>query len=383
MTNQDREEALGRLLTSMQGPSHTDALAHPNAKREGVSSACLDAESLAAWLENQLTPAERSAAESHAASCARCQGMLAAMARTATAADASAPAADRSRSWVFRFAPWVAALGAAAVVAVMVANLPRTEPPPEARATVSQDSAPAPIDALKDAPVAAQAPKESPAEQQRARADSAEAPPAARPQAPSPLAKTTETRKMAAADAKVKQEKPAAPPLARNEPELAAVAPPAQGQAGAPPPRVTQAGERAAERQAFGAARSAAARDAIAENVILAPVLIQSGEANVRWRIMGGTVVQHTADGGATWTTQDVKVEAPLVAGSAPTASVCWLVGRQGTVFVTADGRTWQRVTSPPALDLIGVTSTGADTATVTAADGRSFTTSDRGRTWR
>jgi len=372
MTNQDREETLGRLLTSMQGHSHTDA-----------SSACLDAERLAAWLENQLTPAERSAAESHAASCARCQAMLAAMARTASAADAWASAEERPRSWVFRFAPWMAALGAAAVLAVMVANLPRTEPPLESQAAFSQDSAPTPIDALKDAPVAVQAPKEIAAEQRRARADSAESPPSARPQAPSPLAKTTEARQMAAADAKVKQEKPAAPPpLARSEPELAAVAPPAQGQA-APPPRVTQVGERAPERQAFGAARSAAARDALAENVILAPVLIQSGEANVRWRIMGGTVVQHTADGGATWTTQDVRVEAPLVAGSAPTASVCWLVGRQGTVFVTADGRTWQRVTSPPAADLIGVTSTGADSATVTAADGRSFTTSDRGRTWR
>jgi photosystem II stability/assembly factor-like uncharacterized protein len=384
MTNQDREETLGRLLTSMQGHSHTDA-----------SSACLDAESLAAWLENQLTPAERSVAESHAASCARCQAMLAAMARTATAAEASAPAEDRSRSWVFRFAPWMAALGAAAVVAVMVANLPRTEPPPELQATASEDAAPAAIDALKDAPVAVQekketaapsaaarAPAAAPADQQRARADSAEGPRSARPQAPSALAKTTDARQMAAADAKAKQEKPAAP-LARSEPGLAAVAPPAQGQATASPPLVTPVGERAPERSAFGAARSAAARDALAENVILAPVLIQSCEANVRWRIMGGTVVQHTADGGATWTTQDVKVEAALVAGSAPTASVCWLVGRQGTVFVTADGRTWQRVTSPPALDLIGVTATGADSATVTAADGRSFTTSDRGRTWR
>src|SRR5512145_2864669 len=107
MNKQDREEALGRLLTSMQGDSQSEAPAHRSAKREGGSSACLDAESLAAWLDNRLTPAQRSAAETHAASCLRCQSMLAAMARTATAADSLSPGQERSRSWVFRFAPWM------------------------------------------------------------------------------------------------------------------------------------------------------------------------------------------------------------------------------------------------------------------------------------
>ena len=392
MNNQDREEALARLLTSMQRDSQSEALAHRSAKREGGSSACLDAESLAAWVDNQLTPAQRSAAETHVASCLRCQSMLAAMSRTAAVADSFARGQERSPSWAFRFAPWMAALGGAVAVALLIvamqpgihenAAVPSVVAPDTtaARVEASKEAAPAEqLRELKDAPAAAPADTPAPA---RSRADSREVPPA--------FAKDKEARQKAAAETLAKQEKRTAP-LARDERDsrtadaaaaaakpAAPVSPPLQGQAAGAPPQVTQIGERAQESQRFAAAQRAAALDAI-----VAPIFIQSPDSNVRWRIMGGTVVQHSADAGATWTTQDVKVEAPLVAGSAPAAVVCWLVGRQGTVLVTADGRTWQRVTSPPALDLLGVVATSADSATVTAADGRSFTTSDRGRTWR
>ena len=389
MTNQDREDALARLLTSMQRDSQSEALAHTSAKRDGGSSACLDAESLAAWLDNRLTPAQRSAAETHAASCLRCQSMLAAMARTATAADSLMPGEERSRSWVFRFAPWMAALGGAAAVALLVVAMQ-----PGTRENAAVPAVTAPDTAAQVEPA-----KETPSEHLQAKKDA----PAAAPATPAPArsrtdarggqlahSKDLEARQKAAAETLAKKEKPTAP-LARDERDFrtadaaaaaakpaAPVPPPSQGQAGAVPPPVTQVGERAQESQRFAAAQRAAALDAI-----VAPIFIQSPDANVRWRIMGGTVVQHSVDAGASWTTHDVKVEAPLVAGSAPTAGVCWLVGRQGTVLVTTDGRTWQRVTSPAAVDLLGVVATSADNATVTAADGRSLTTTDRGRTWR
>jgi hypothetical protein len=209
-------------------------------------------------------------------------------------------------------------------------------------------------------------------------------------QVPSPLAKDIEARQNTTADAPATQDK-AVQPLMRDEkalkpaavpPPAAAPVPPVQGQAAATPPLVIPGGERAQESQRFASARSAAVLDAAA-GVAAAPVFIQSADASTRWRIMAGTVIQHSADAGATWTTQDAKVEAPLVAGSSPTAAVCWLVGRQGTVFVTVDGRTWQRLTFPEAIDLIAIIAKDADTATVTAADSRSFTTTDRGRTWR
>src|SRR5919199_39235 len=61
-----------------------DALREPTAP----PSACLDADALAAWSDGRLSGRERAAAESHAAGCARCQTLLAAMARTAPPAAA-------------------------------------------------------------------------------------------------------------------------------------------------------------------------------------------------------------------------------------------------------------------------------------------------------
>ena len=67
----------------------------------GESPRCLDAETVARWADDNLSRKERAAVEAHAASCARCQSMLAAMARTAPPAVA--------RSW-FRspIVAWVA-----------------------------------------------------------------------------------------------------------------------------------------------------------------------------------------------------------------------------------------------------------------------------------
>lgn len=315
--------------------------------------------------------------------------MLGAMARTTAAADTAASGEERSRSWVFRFAPWIAALGGAAVVALMVVT---TQPPTEQTeaepAAISQDSTLASLETAKESPSqplpargAAPAPSQ-PAAQSRKRENMR--------QVPSPLAKDIEARQNTTADARARQDK-AAQPLMRDEKTLnappaavppAAPAGPVQGQVAGAAPLVIPAGERAQESQRFTSARSAAPLDAAAR-VAAPPVFIQSADASTLWRIMAGTVIQYSVDAGATWTTQDVKVEAPLAAGSAPTATVCWLVGRQGTVFVTVDGRTWQRLTFPEPVDLIAIIAKDADTATVTAADSRSFTTTDRGRTWR
>jgi hypothetical protein len=48
----------------------------------GRAGPCLDAETLAAWSEGALSGEALAAAEAHAADCARCQMLLAAMART-------------------------------------------------------------------------------------------------------------------------------------------------------------------------------------------------------------------------------------------------------------------------------------------------------------
>ncbi|HKF68917.1 MAG TPA: zf-HC2 domain-containing protein, partial [Vicinamibacterales bacterium] len=47
-----------------------------------ASSTCLDADTLAAWFDGTLSKSERKMAESHLSTCARCQAVLAATART-------------------------------------------------------------------------------------------------------------------------------------------------------------------------------------------------------------------------------------------------------------------------------------------------------------
>ncbi len=85
---------------------------------------CLDADTLAAWSEGLLDGRERSTAEAHAASCARCQAMLAIMVRT-TPAPAGA-AGSPLRKWLMMLSP---AMAAAAAVALWVAVGQRPAPP--------------------------------------------------------------------------------------------------------------------------------------------------------------------------------------------------------------------------------------------------------------
>jgi hypothetical protein len=47
-----------------------------------TSNVCIDAEALAAWADGAMSRADRAAFEIHAADCARCQALMAAMART-------------------------------------------------------------------------------------------------------------------------------------------------------------------------------------------------------------------------------------------------------------------------------------------------------------
>jgi photosystem II stability/assembly factor-like uncharacterized protein len=72
----------------------------------------------------------------------------------------------------------------------------------------------------------------------------------------------------------------------------------------------------------------------------------------------------------------------PLTAGTAPAPSICWIVGRGGAVYLTTDGSRFTRIAFPEPLDLISITATDDQRATVTSSDGRTFTTADRGMTW-
>src|SRR5450759_3700493 len=61
-----------------------------NEEASVIPGPCLDSETIAAWADDSLTAGERAAAEAHAADCARCQAVLAAMVRMAAAPPSAA-----------------------------------------------------------------------------------------------------------------------------------------------------------------------------------------------------------------------------------------------------------------------------------------------------
>src|SRR5262245_43272587 len=80
---------------------------------------CVDAESLAAWMEGGLSGDARATVEKHAVGCARCQALLASMARTA-------PDVEVRPWWRSVTAKWLVPV--AAIVTALVVWLSVGEP---------------------------------------------------------------------------------------------------------------------------------------------------------------------------------------------------------------------------------------------------------------
>jgi photosystem II stability/assembly factor-like uncharacterized protein len=104
--------------------------------------------------------------------------------------------------------------------------------------------------------------------------------------------------------------------------------------------------------------------------------------ATVIWQFGEGGYVARSSDGGTTWTRQWSGVSVSLAGGAAPSTDVCWAVGSGGTVILTEDGERWKRRPFPEELELVSVDADDARVATVTARDGRRYTTADGGSTW-
>jgi hypothetical protein len=127
---------------------------------------------------------------------------------------------------------------------------------------------------------------------------------------------------------------------------------------------------------------------AIVESVVVTkpgPVMtnpIFSPDGSTRWRVEGGGRIFRSTDGGMTWQPQPSGTTADLLAGAAPTPTACWAVGRGGAVLLAPDGEHWQPRPFPERVDLVRVEAVDARHATVTARDGRRFTTTDGGVTW-
>jgi hypothetical protein len=363
---------------------------------------CVDAETLAAWIDGSLVGEDLAAAERHSAGCARCQAMLASMAHIAP------PVASRPwwRSVTIRWVAPVAATATALALWVSVDRQRNTAVAPAAQTATSRAAE----------PVAPSAP--SPDERSRFNALQTPGAPAASAKAAAPsdtvarresssgfaarrgagVAQTgSETRQalQARSDKATSVATPAAatpaptaPPLPAAPPPPAPVArstiPPVQPVAvdALKPPALAETVNVTAESPSLEkrAAGQASGGVALRTTDILSD--IQSPEPAFRWRIGAPGTMLRSTDSGATWTSQRTAIPVVFAAGAAPARDVCWIVGRSGAVMLSTDGTTWQLRPFPEPVNLTAVRAVDSKTAVVTTADGRQFSTTDGGASW-
>jgi len=303
----------------------------------GPRGECLDAATVAALADGTLPADERVAAEAHAADCARCQALLAAMARSAVDV---APA--HARWWRVPAIRWlvpITAATAAATAVVVWSVMPDRSASKPAIADIQLSQAtmtPAREDRLRDEP------------------DQKKSPP------PAAVERRSE---VAQSGANAFDRSSARAPGGAQERAKADVS--EQVNAKAMP-------------------QSEARRSVEALENISGPIgrLIASPDMAVRWRLLSGGRVERSTDAGSTWQAQDTGVTVTLTAGASPAPSTCWLVGPGGVVLLSTDGASWRRAPFPEGLDLTSVRATDDKTAIVTASDGRTFKTQDGGQTW-
>ena len=333
---------------------------------------CLDAETVAAWMDGGLDSASVAAAEAHASTCDRCQALLATVARTLPVEESLARGGSTRRA---PFSWWLAPIAAAAAAVTIWMVVPQTplETPPTASVAREETKA----QAQNAEPVPAEPPGAPPAVQEQAPADSRRNVPA------------RESNKLA--DAEV-QNRDA---LARNRADQQSKREGTAGFAGevrqaAPAAAAdTSMAERVREAPAATAAPAApppAARAALGASQlrkqVTAPVIV-SPDPNSRWRVVAPGTVERSEDGGRVWIPVRIRAGEDVLAGASPNRLTCWLVGRNGLVLLATDGTNFTRLPFPAAIDLVAVTSPEPRAALVTAADGRTFRSNDAGRTWQ
>jgi hypothetical protein len=431
-----RDTALARLMA--------EALSRSESGRTKQSSACPDAEVVAAYAEHGLTEAETARWEGHFADCSRCQKIIAVLAAAddagverlsnIAAASPAPPAARRSAAgnpaawssslWrkpaVWRWLVPVAGMASAAGLWFALHQAPPREtltsqkigataeapqngagaaPAPSDENQIAQSNLPAPP-ALAPPPEARLRDKERPlaksptaakkeeAEKQEAVSSAVQAP-AARA-----AGRAAETREYDAKDNRL-QPAPAAEPKSQVSDALSAAAPAAPVAAPAPPPAPPLAGEGGrAARQDFDRAAGAPAPEQLKAfaQLVNPGIVFASPSRRVLWRAGSAGSIERSTDQGQSWQPQSSGVTADLLAGAAPSETVAWVVGRDGTILRTQDGGYWLRIAPPPGTqtaasktslpDWISIEARDALYATITSRDLRRFATEDGGRTW-
>jgi hypothetical protein len=110
-------------------------------------------------------------------------------------------------------------------------------------------------------------------------------------------------------------------------------------------------------------------------------ILVSPADHSVYWSLQNYGMIYRTVDH-ETWTLQPTGVQADLLAGMATSNTVCWAVGRKGTILLTTDGMHWEQVKSPTTSDVVGITAAGKDVATIFTSGGVNYSTFDGGSNW-
>jgi hypothetical protein len=369
-----------------------------------TSFACIDAETLAAWADGGLSKDEAALVEVHLADCERCTAMLATFARTIP----ELPAAESL--WTRWHLRWLVPVATAATVAALWVLVPRPESPQIAALKRESTIAPQTPPAAEPAPPAASSQAREQETRERAAASASADTPApreefARVPEPKQLADARrETEAPADANARGDADAKVAQPRSLNE--TVAVAPPAPAReadraaettiveaqkplvdaqtARRSPPAPPASPAPAAAAPAAGFSAESGARRAVAPPAGGATPLIEvvSPDPMTRWRVIGAGQVERTTTGGAQWQRAMLPEAATLTGGSSPSPTVCWLVGRTGSIYVTTDGLRFIRLPFRERTDFISIQATDARRATVVTTDGRTMRTEDQGATW-
>jgi hypothetical protein len=395
---------------------------------------CPAPEILAAYFARALDADETARYDLHFSQCSRCREQLAAMAR-ASGADVGEKKAASSWNWL-RAPRWLAPTAAAFAVLVLIVGItlhkwksvevanevamsrPDTVPlpGPESRATGAavqgELNAPAtppagtaiPEDQLSSGGAAREKRSEPmysrvlpPVNQKKegdaawvARGKNVPAAPAARSNSSS-----ANTTAVVAEAAPITDEQSLV--LLPNKPQADSAArdsstpPPdeAKGKTSARPaasaPSRFVAGSNFAARSVRDAAERARIQKAQMSSNLMAGFVVLTPDANVLWMVSDSGSVGRSEDAGASWKYESLQTGDHVVAGSAPTAKICWLVGEHGAILRTTDGKTWTTVQPPVVANFegfAGIEAKDESSAAVTTADGRKFSTTDGGTTW-
>ncbi|MGB6199000.1 MAG: hypothetical protein WBF35_05570 [Candidatus Acidiferrales bacterium] len=400
---------------------------------------CPDAETLAAFYERALAPAETAHWREHFTTCSRCQQALAAMA----ASDPNPLAAKEiehlgesvaATAWLRRVLKWpryldprtLAPLAAAAVLVVALwftAHPPATSPSQIALEYSVAPPAPEPLVAENKAapsppPESYESSPSSSALQQSSRAPLPRlAMPRSAPVSPAPPAQSASAapeQSQSAPSGSEEQSVPQVPAASESREQSASDSTASSGVAGGigsgsgaaaggavaggtPAPNSAPEQARGEEETASAGATNEAIATVAPTAKLTGAIasfggIVAAAQSNslVVWQFGRNGYIARSTDSGATWTPQSSPVHTDLLAGSAPSETICWLVGRRGAILRSVDGIHWQLVPSPPQAeqnsqppDWTWIEAHDALSAVVGTKDGRRFSTSDAGKTWQ